>query len=333
MWRALPSGLALSQGGDSCSSIWCGDPGEVRGANRLHVNNALQQGVADRKPCRGPSSANPPPGMRNMIGVFGGSGFYDFLDDPQRVAVDTPYGLPSADFAVGSFDGVDVAFLPRHGVDHQFPAHRVPFRANAWAMKELGVDRVIAPCAAGSLQRHIKPGHFVISNQLVDRTWGRANTFFDGPETVHLSFADPYCLELRPAALEACRLTGAESHDGGTVVVIQGPRFSTRAESAEFARSGWDIINMTQAPEAQLIRELGLCYVNIAVVTDYDTGVEGEIEPVTHAAVLEQFRTSLGTLRDVLALLIPLAAETTRECECAGDPTEAVEPISRPDVD
>lgn len=262
-----------------------------------------------------------------MIGVFGGSGFYDFLDDPQRVAVDTPYGSPSADFATGRFEGVDVAFLPRHGVDHQFPAHRVPFRANAWAMKELGVDRVIAPCAAGSLQIHIEPGHFVVSDQLVDRTWGRANTFFEGPETRHLGFADPYCSELRPLAVEACRSAGTETHDGGTVVVIQGPRFSTRAESADFARSGWDLINMTQAPEAQLIRELELCYVNIAVVTDYDTGVRGEIEPVTLAAVLEQFNTSLGTLRDALAVLIPAAAETTRECECAGVPTDAVKPI------
>ncbi len=262
-----------------------------------------------------------------MIGVFGGSGFYDFLDDPQRVAVDTPYGLPSAEFAVGSFEGVDVAFLPRHGVDHQFPAHRVPFRANAWAMKELGVDRVIAPCAAGSLQMHIKPGHFVVSDQLVDRTWGRTNTFFDGPETRHLGFADPYCSELRPLAIEACRSAEAETHDGGTVVVIQGPRFSTRAESADFARSGWDIINMTQAPEAQLIRELGLCYVNIAVVTDYDTGVQGKIEPVTHAAVLEQFNTSLGTLRDALAVLIPPSAKTPRKCDCAGTAPDAIKPI------
>ena len=252
-----------------------------------------------------------------MIGVFGGSGFYDFLDDPKFVAVDTPYGPPSAEFAVGGFEEVEVAFLPRHGADHQFPAHRVPYRANAWAMKELGVDRVIGPCAVGSLQERIAPGHLVVSDQLVDRTWGRDHTFFDGPETRHLAFADPYCSELRPLAVAACRAAGAETHDGGTVVVIQGPRFSTRAESADFARSGWDIINMTQAPEAQLARELELCYVNIAVSTDYDTGVEGEIEPVTHAAVLERFQASLGTLRDALARLIPVAAETPRNCECA----------------
>ncbi|MDH3539646.1 MAG: S-methyl-5'-thioadenosine phosphorylase [Acidimicrobiia bacterium] len=252
-----------------------------------------------------------------MIGVFGGSGFYDFLDDPKRVAVDTPYGPPSAEFSVGSFSGVEVAFLPRHGDDHQFPAHRVPYRANAWAMKELGVDRVIGPCAVGSLQAHVEPGHLVVSDQIVDRSWGRESTFFDGPETRHLGFADPYCSELRPLAVAACREAGAVTHDGGTVVVIQGPRFSTRAESADFASSGWEIINMTQAPEAQLVRELELCYVNISVVTDYDAGVAGEIEPVTHAAVLEKFNATLGTLRDSLAGLIPEAAKTARKCQCA----------------
>lgn len=252
-----------------------------------------------------------------MIGVFGGSGFYDFLDDPQQLEVETPYGPPSAPLAVGTFQGVEIAFLPRHGVDHQFPAHKVPFRANAWAMKEMGVDRVIGPCAVGSLQMEMAPGHLVVSDQQVDRTWGRDGTFFDGPETRHLGFADPYCSELRPLAVDACRAAGAETHDGGTVVVIQGPRFSTRAESANYARSGWHTINMTQAPEAQLIRELEICYVNIAVVTDYDTGVEGEIEPVTHAAVLERFNATLGTLRQALAGLIPEAAKTPRQCQCA----------------
>lgn len=252
-----------------------------------------------------------------MIGVFGGSGFYDFLDNAREESVDTPYGPPAAPFRVGTFEGIDVAFLPRHGAHHQFPAHKVPFRANVWAMKELGVDRVIGPSAVGSLQREVAPGDFVVADQIIDRTYAREQTFFDGPQTRHVSFADPYCSELRPLALAAGRETGATFHDRGTVVVIQGPRFSTRAESAFFAKQGWEIINMTQAPEAMLVRELEMCFVNISVVTDYDTGVEGEIEPVTHAQVLERFTESLGTLREALATLIPQAATTPRRCECA----------------
>lgn len=252
-----------------------------------------------------------------MIGVFGGSGFYDFLSDARRVELDTPYGPPSDAFTVGEVDGVEVAFLPRHGHDHRFPAHRVPFRANVWGMRELGVDRIIGPCAAGSLQQSYEPGSFAVSDQIVDRTWGRDHTFYDGPETVHVSMADPYCSELRPLALAAGREAGATMHDGGTVVVIQGPRFSTRAESAEFASRGWEIINMTQAPEAFLARELELCYVNIAVITDYDVGVAGDIPPVTHHEVLRRFDESLGSLRTIIRTLIPGAARSERSCECA----------------
>lgn len=252
-----------------------------------------------------------------MIGVFGGSGFYSLLDDAKRVEVDTPYGKPSAPYLVGQVAGTDVAFLPRHGEDHQFPAHKVPFRANVWGMQELGVDRVIGPCAAGSLLAELEPGAFVVSDQLVDRTHSRDGTFFDGPQTVHLSFADPYCAELRPLAVEAATNAGAPVHDGGTVVVIQGPRFSTKAESAYYARQGWGVINMTQAPEAQLCRELEMCYVNVAVITDYDVGVVGHVAAVTHAEVLRQFEASLGTLRNTVLDLIPKAAATPRSCECS----------------
>lgn len=252
-----------------------------------------------------------------MIGVFGGSGFYALLDDARDVELDTPYGSPSAPYKIGTIDGIEVAFLPRHGEHHQFPAHKVPFRANVWGMKELGVDRIVGPCAAGSLTMAYGPGSFVISDQLVDRTHSRDGTFFDGPETVHLSFANPYCTELRPLALAAARSAGATVHESGTVVVIQGPRFSTRAESTYFAAQGWEVINMTQAPEAQLSRELEMCYVNIAVITDYDVGVKGEVPPVTHAEVLRQFEASLSTLRDSLLRLIPEAARTPRTCECA----------------
>jgi 5'-methylthioadenosine phosphorylase len=252
-----------------------------------------------------------------VIGVFGGSGFYALLDDAKRVEVDTPYGKPSAPYTVGQVGDIDVAFLPRHGENHQYPAHKVPFRANAWGMKELGVDRVIGPCAAGSLAPEFGPGSFVVSDQLVDRTHSRDGTFFDGPNTVHLSFADPYCAELRPLAVEAAAAAGAIVHDGGTVVVIQGPRFSTRAESDYYARQGWGVINMTQAPEAQLSRELEMCYVSIAVITDYDVGVAGDVPAVTHAEVLRQFEVSLDTLRRTVLNLIPQAATTARACVCA----------------
>lgn len=249
-----------------------------------------------------------------MIGVFGGSGFYEFLDEASPVEIDTPYGAPSAPYTVGKIDGVDVAFLPRHGANHQFPPHKVPFRANAWGMKELGVTCVIGPCAAGSLDPSFAPGHFVVCDQLVDWTSGRDRSFVDGPDVDHLSFADPYCPELRSLAVSSLEKVGATVHDGGTVVVIQGPRFSTRAESKFYAAQGWGVINMTQEPEVALCRELDMCYVNISVITDYDVGVEGEHEPVTHEAVLEQFNASLGTLREAVAVLIPRIAVSD---ECA----------------
>lgn len=252
-----------------------------------------------------------------MIGVIGGTGFYEFLDDAGEVVVETPYGDPSAPLTVGSVDGVEVAFVPRHGRDHQFPPHLVPYRANIWALKEAGVDRIISPTAAGSLVKECEPGHLVVSDQLVDRTWGRPSTFYEGPRTVHVSFADPYCPELRPLAVASGRAAGATVHERGTMVVVQGPRFSTRAESKWFAGLGWEVIGMTQAPEAVLARELEICFVNIAVITDYDVGVEGDIPPVSHAAVIERFRATLGTLKDVVRTMIPRAAGTPRACECA----------------
>ena len=252
-----------------------------------------------------------------MIGVIGGTGFYEFLDDAGEVVVETPYGDPSAPLTVGSVDGVEVAFVPRHGRDHQFPPHLVPYRANIWALKEAGVDRIISPTAAGSLVKEYEPGHLVVSDQLVDRTWGRPSTFYEGPRTVHVSFADPYCPELRPLAVASGRAAGATVHERGTMVVVQGPRFSTRAESKWFAGLGWEVIGMTQAPEAVLARELEICFVNIAVITDYDVGVEGDIPPVSHAAVIERFRATLGTLKDAVRTMIPRAAGTPRACECA----------------
>ncbi|MFP5299258.1 MAG: S-methyl-5'-thioadenosine phosphorylase [Actinomycetota bacterium] len=249
------------------------------------------------------------------IGVFGGSGFYSFLSNVEETKVDTPYGDPSSPISIGEVGGVKVAFLPRHGLEHQYPPHMINYRANVWAMKELGVERIIGPCAAGSLKREVEPGHFVVSDQLVDRTTGRKDTFYDGPKTTHVSFADPYCEELRQIAISTGRDQGISIHDGGTVVTIQGPRFSTRAESKWFQDAGWEVINMTQYPEAYLARELEMCYLNIALITDYDVGVPGHA-PVSHEEVLRVFTANNDKLRDLLFSVIPQIPEP-RSCPCS----------------
>jgi 5'-methylthioadenosine phosphorylase len=218
---------------------------------------------------------------------------------------------------VGEIGGRRVAFLPRHGKKHQHPPHRVPYRANVWAMKELGVERLVGPCAAGSLQPHVKPGDFVVCDQLVDRTWGREDTFYDGPVTTHVSFADPYCPTMREAATRLGAEEGLSLHDRGTVVVVQGPRFSTRSESGFYQSQGWEVINMTQYPEAILARELEMCFLNISLITDYDVGVEGaEVDPVSHDMVIKAFQENLGKLRDLLFRIVP-ALPAERECPCA----------------
>lgn len=257
---------------------------------------------------------------RADIGVFGGSGFYQFLDEVEEVWVQTPYGPTSDRIAVGRVGERRVAFLPRHGRTHHLPPHKIPYRANLWAMKELGVTRILGPCAAGSLQPHVKPGDFVVCDQFVDRTWGREHTFYDGPVTHHVAFADPYCPELRGLAVAAASKHGIPVHDGGTVVVIQGPRFSTRSESRMFSHFGWEVINMTQVPECVLARELGICYVNISLITDYDVGLEGrdDIPPVTHEEVLRVFQANNEKLRTLLFELIrTIPAARGAACRCA----------------
>ncbi len=253
------------------------------------------------------------------IGVFGGSGFYRFLEDVELVEMDTPYGKPSDRIAVGAVGGVPVAFLPRHGARHALPPAAINYRANLWAMKELGVGRVIAPTAAGSLQARVKPGDFVVCDQFVDRTWGRSDTFFpEGPRVAHVSPADPYCPELRPMVAGVAREQGVTVHESGTVVVIQGPRFSTRAESRWFSSMGWQVINMTQYPEVVLARELELCYVNVSLITDYDTGLEGhpDSKPVSVAEVEHVFASNNERVRAVIVGLVPrIPAE--RKCPCA----------------
>jgi 5'-methylthioadenosine phosphorylase len=248
------------------------------------------------------------------IGIFGGTAFYSFLDDVEEVVVQTPFGAPSAPLAVGTVAGRRVAFLPRHGPGHAIPAHRVNYRANVWALRRLGVRRLLAPCSVGSLQSHVRPGDFVVCDQLVDRTSGRADTFFDGPLPAHVSFADPYCPELAKAAVDAARTEGVTVHDGGTVVVIQGPRFSTRAESRWFSAAGWEVVNMTQYPEAVLARELGVCYSGIALVTDYDAGVQRE-EAVTMEAVFRMLAANIERVKGVLLRAIP-AIPSEPGCGC-----------------
>ncbi|MDJ0460542.1 S-methyl-5'-thioadenosine phosphorylase [Streptomyces sp. H27-C3] len=259
------------------------------------------------------------------IGVIGGSGFYSFLEDVTEVQVDTPYGKPSDSLFLGEIAGRRVAFLPRHGRGHHLPPHRINYRANLWALRSVGARQVLGPCAVGGLRAEYGPGTLLVPDQLVDRTKARAQTFYDGetpvdkklPNVVHLTFADPYCPEGRKAALAAARGRQWEPVDGGTLVVIEGPRFSTRAESRWHAANGWSVVGMTGHPEAVLARELGLCYTSLTLVTDLDAGAETG-EGVSHEEVLKVFGANVGRLRSVLFdAVAALPASETRDCLCA----------------
>jgi 5'-methylthioadenosine phosphorylase len=258
---------------------------------------------------------------RATIGVIGGSGFSRFLDDVMEVSLPTPWGPPSAPVHLGTLGDRRIAFLPRHGPGHTIPPHRVNAKANLWAMRELGVERIFGPCAVGSLRADLPPGTFVVCDQLVDRTSGRADTYYDGPAVNHISFADPYCHELRGVLLRSADESGIDIRASGTVVVVQGPRFSTRAESRWYRQAGWEVINMTQYPEAYLARELGICYATVALVTDYDTGVEDEpgIEPVDMATVFAVMRDNVDRVRTLLERAIG-EVPTGRSCSCADAP-------------
>jgi 5'-methylthioadenosine phosphorylase len=253
---------------------------------------------------------------RADIGVFGGSGFYQFLTDVKEVQVETPYGAPSDSITVGTIEGKRVAFLPRHGKKHQFAPHAINYRANVWAMKALGISRIISPCAAGSLQKHVKPGDFVISDCFVDRTKRRIDSFYDGPIATHVSVSDPYCPELRELAINAAKENGIPHHETGTVVVIEGPRFSTKAESRWFTKMGWEVINMTQYPEALLAREQDMCVVNIALITDYDCGLVGDVPPVTHHEVIKVFTENNEKLKQLLLSMIKVIPAVRSKCDC-----------------
>ncbi|MDD5290155.1 MAG: S-methyl-5'-thioadenosine phosphorylase [Patescibacteria group bacterium] len=272
------------------------------------------------------------------IGVFGGSGFYDLMGEKIEIDLPTPYGVTSDKISIGRIGGKNVAFIARHGQGHKLPPHQIPYKANLWAMKKLGVKKIISPAAVGSLQAHIKPGEFVICDQFINwtRTRGadlRDDTFFHGvnskngdlEKVAHISLADPYCPELRKFSLEACQKLNIPFHPHGAVVVIEGPRFSTRAESEFFGAQGWDIINMTAYPEVALARELGMCYLSIGLVTDYDAGLEGHPEvPIVNAQdVIKVFNENNQKVKELIFELIKnLPAE--RNCRCAKFVEEAV---------
>ena len=256
---------------------------------------------------------------RAEIGVIGGSGFYEFLTDSERVSITTPFGDPSDDVVIGDLEGRRVAFLARHGQGHRFPPHRVNYRANLWALRSVGVRQVLAPCAVGSLKPEHGPGTIVVPDQVVDRTWGRDHTIYDGVgPVVHVGFSDPYCPRGRAAAVNAGRAAGKRVVDSGTLVVVNGPRFSSRAESRWHQQAGWTVVGMTGMPEASIARELAICFTTIALVTDHDAGVEGG-EAVTHEEVLRVFARNINDLKVVLRSTIVAmpAAEDDAAATCS----------------
>jgi 5'-methylthioadenosine phosphorylase len=245
------------------------------------------------------------------VGVIGGSGFYSLLDDATEEFPDTPYGRPSDPITTGTLAGRPVAFLPRHGHDHRFAPHVVPYRANLWALRALGVRQVVSLSAVGSLQIDRVAGTLVVPDQIVDRTWARPHTYFgDAVGVGHVSFADPYCPRGRAAAVAV-----GTAVDGGTLIVVNGPRFSSRAESLEYQGHGWSIIGMTAMPEAGLARELALCYTTLALVTDLDAGVEAG-SGVTHAEVLAAFAENLPRLRELLVATLSALPSAQGDCTC-----------------
>jgi len=254
---------------------------------------------------------------RAEIGVFGGSGFYRFFRGAEELAVRTPFGRPSSKITVSEVGGKKVAFIPRHGAHHEFPPHKVPYRANVCAFKQLGASRIIAPNAVGSLKAEIRPGDLVFCDQFVNFTSGRKDTYYDGPETTHVGMAQPYCPQMRDVAIKAAKESGLRFHGNGTVVVIQGPRFSTTAESRFFTKQGWDVINMTQYPEVVLAREQEICYLNISLATDYDAGLEGDpsAKPVSHEEVIKVFNSKMDGLRKLIVEIVKAMPEK-RSCDC-----------------
>lgn len=261
-----------------------------------------------------------------QIGIFGGSSFYDFLKNGRQIKIKTPFGWPSDKIFIGNYKGKKIAFLARHGQHHQYPPHKIPYRANLYAFKMLGVKQIIAPVASGSLKAKIKPGDFVICDQFVDKTYGRETTYFEGPQTknkfskaktVHISSVEPYCSYLRKLAIKACQRLKIRVHNKGTIVVINGPRFSTRAESEFYQRQGWDVINMTQYPECILAKELEMCYLNISLITDYDAGLKGNknVKAVSFEEIRRVFKQNNEKVKKLIFEIIEKMPENLT-CNC-----------------
>jgi len=253
----------------------------------------------------------------SILGVIGGSGLYqmDDLKILESQSVSTPFGDPSADLVIGELNGVRLAFLPRHGLGHMIPPSEINFRANIFAMKKIGVDRIISISAVGSMKENIAPGHFVVPDQFIDRTQQRISTFFTEGIVGHVSLADPVCPQMAKTLVQSASVTGTRTHEGGTYICIEGPQFSTRGESNVYRQWGVDVIGMTNVTEAKLAREAGVCYATLALVTDYDCW-HIEEEAVTVEAVLEIMHQNVEkaqlALKDFVAQL-----DSNHSCQCA----------------
>lgn len=269
-------------------------------------------------------------GPRARIGIIGGSGLYEMesFKAQRRVRVKTPFGAPSDAVTVGSIDGVDVAFLARHGAGHRHSPSRIPYRANIHAFKQLGVERILSVSAVGSMKETIHPGEVVVPDQFYDHTKHRASTFFDGGLVAHVAFADPVCPELTAALIGTCRRLGLASHERGTYLCMEGPQFSSRGESLVYRQWGVDVIGMTNATEAKLAREAEICYATLALVTDYDCWHQEE-SPVTVDAVIRILHDNVAKAKRVLAAVVPTLA-SARGCQCGEALRHAI--ITRPEA-
>jgi 5'-methylthioadenosine phosphorylase len=255
------------------------------------------------------------------IGIIGGTGIYDvnIFNDIYQKKIHTPYGSPSDVVIIGSIKEKKIAFIPRHGKNHTIPPHKINNRANIWALKELGVNCILAPSAVGSLRKTLAPGDLVIPDQFIDRTKLRNDTFYEGGRVCHISSADPFCPVMRTLASRIAKDLGLKVHENGVYVCIEGPRFSTRAESKMFRTFGADVIGMTLFPECILAREMEICYVNLSMITDYDVWSE---KPVSVDNVLNILKINSKKIKELITQIIP-KIQKERSCSCKNVLSEA----------